>query len=99
MVLKKGREVIEKEAAAIMEMARRLEGVVCRIVAKVGEEDRLYGSVSTRDIVDALADQNIEIERRMVLLSEPIKKLGTYNVPIRVYKEVEPEIVVEVVSE
>jgi large subunit ribosomal protein L9 len=90
---------IAKERRFAEEMAQRLEGVVCRIVAKVGEEDRLYGSVSARDIIDALADQGIEVERRMVLLNEPIKTLGTYNVPVRVYKEVEPEIIVEVVSE
>ena len=81
------------------EMAKRLEGVVCTIAAKVSEEDRLYGSVSTRDIINALASQAIQVEKRMVLLREPIKNIGTYKVPIRVYKEVEPEITVEVVPE
>lgn len=80
-------------------MAKRLEGVVCTITAKVSEEDRLYGSVSARDIVEALANRNIEIEKRMILLSEPIKNLGTFKVPIRVYTDIEPEITVEVVPE
>lgn len=90
---------IAKERKLAEEMAQKLEGVVCKIAAKVSEEDRLYGSVSIRDIMDALAGQNIVVEKRMVLLKEPIKALGTYNVPIRVYKEVEPEISVEVVPE
>ena len=90
---------IAKERKLAEEMAQKLEGVVCKIAAKVSEEDRLYGSVSIRDIMDALASQNIVVEKRMVLLKEPIKALGTYNVPIRVYKEVEPEISVEVVPE
>jgi len=87
---------IAKERKLAEEMAQRLGGVVCRIASKVAEEDRLYGSVTVRDILDALAAQNITVEKRMVLLSEPIKQLGTYKVPIRVYKGVEPEITVEI---
>jgi large subunit ribosomal protein L9 len=90
---------IAKERQQAEEMAKRLEGVVCRIAAKVAEEDRLYGSVTVRDIMDALGTQNITLEKRMVLLSEPIKQLGTYRVPIRVYKGVEPEITVEITPE
>ena len=90
---------IAKEKGLAEEMAKRLEGVVCRINAKVSEEDRLYGSISARDIVDALASQDIIINKRMVLLHEPIKAIGTFKVPIRVYKEVEPEIIVEVMPE
>jgi len=90
---------IAKEKGLAEEIAKKLEGVVCKIVAKVSEEDRLYGSISTRNIADALASQNIEVEKKMILLTEPIKNIGTFNVPIRVYKDVEPEIIVEVVPE
>jgi len=90
---------IAKERKLAEEMAQKLEGVECKISAKVSEEDRLYGSVSVRDIIDALAAQDIVVEKRMVLLKEPIKAVGTYKVPIRVYKEVEPEISVEIVPE
>jgi large subunit ribosomal protein L9 len=90
---------IAKERKLAEEMAQRLEGVVCRIVAKVAEEDRLYGSVTVRDVIDALAARDIVVEKRMVLLSEPIKQLGSFKIPIRVYKGVEPEITLEVVSE
>lgn len=90
---------IVKEKGLAEEMAKRLEGVVCQIRAKVSEEDRLYGSITPRNIVDALAGQEIEIEKRMVLLREPIKTTGTYKIPILVYKDVEPEITVEVLPE
>jgi len=90
---------IAKEKGLAEEIAKKLEGVVCKIAAKVSEEDRLYGSISTRNIADALASQNIEVEKKMILLTEPIKNIGTFNVPIRVYKDVEPEIIVEVVPE
>jgi large subunit ribosomal protein L9 len=90
---------IAKERKVAEEMAQRLEGVAVTIAAKVSEEDRLYGSISVRDIIDALAKQDIVIKKRMVLLKEPIKTVGSYKVPIRVYKEVEPEISVEIVPE
>ncbi|MDL1964142.1 MAG: 50S ribosomal protein L9 [Deltaproteobacteria bacterium] len=90
---------IVKEKSLAEEMANKLKGIVCKIAAKVSEEDRLYGSISVNDIINSLASQNIEVEKRMVLLSEPIKKIGTFKVPIRVYKEVEPEITVEIVPE
>ncbi len=90
---------IAKEKAFAEEMAKRIEGVVCTITAKAHEENKLYGSVTTHDIVTALAGQDIEIERRMLLLKEPIKEIGTYKVPVRVYADVEPEITVEVVAE
>ena len=90
---------IAKEKSLAEEMANKLEGVSCKIAAKVSEEDRLYGSISVRDIIEALAGQDIEVKKSMVLLSEPIKKIGTFKVPIRVYKEVEPEITLEIVPE
>ena len=90
---------IAKEKKIAEEMAARLEGVTCHIAAKVSEEDRLYGSVTVRDIINALAREGVELEKRMVMLTEPIKTIGTHKVPIRVYKEVEPEITVEVVTE
>ena len=90
---------IAKEKEFAEEMAKRLENVVCKIIAKVSEEDRLYGSVSSGDIITALANQDIEVEKRMILLKEPIKNTGSYKVPVRVYKGVEPEITVEIVAE
>jgi large subunit ribosomal protein L9 len=90
---------IAKERKLAEEMAEKLESVVCKISAKVSEEDRLYGSVGARDIISALAAQDIVVEKRMVLLKEPLKEVGSFKIPIRVYKEVEPEITVEITPE
>ena len=90
---------IAKEKEIAEQMARKLEAVACEIAAKVHEGEQLYGSVTVRDIVDALAKQDISLEKRMVLLKEPIKTIGTFKVPVRVYKEVEPEITVNIVPE
>ncbi len=90
---------IAKEKGIAEEMAKKLEEVVCTIPAKVSEENNLYGSIATRDIAAALADQDIKIEKKMILLTEPIKTTGSFKVPIRVYKEVEPNITIEVVPE
>jgi large subunit ribosomal protein L9 len=90
---------IAKEKEQAEEMAQRLQGVSIEIAAKVHEGDRLYGSITVRDIVDALAKQDITVEKRLVLLKEPIKAIGSYPVAIRVYKEVEPEITVNIVPE
>lgn len=89
---------IAKEKDLAQQMAQRLEGVTCEIAAKIHEGERLYGSVTVRDIIDALAKNDIVVEKRMVLLAEPIKTIGSFKVAIRVYKDVEPEITVNVVS-
>jgi large subunit ribosomal protein L9 len=90
---------IAKEKDLAQEMAKKLEEVACTITAKVSDGDQLYGSVTTRDIINALAKQEIKVEKRAILLKEPIKTLGSFKVPIRVYTEVEPEISVEIVAE
>jgi large subunit ribosomal protein L9 len=90
---------IAKEKKIAEELAEKLQGVSCTIEAKVSEEDRLYGSINIRDIMDALAKNNITVEKRMVLLNEPIKQTGSFKIPIRVYKDVEPEITVEIIPE
>ena len=90
---------IAKEKEFAQEMAGRLEAVSVTIASKVHEADKLYGSITVRDIIDALKKQDVEVEKRMVLLTEPIKTIGSFKVPIRVYQGVEPEISVEVVPE
>lgn len=90
---------IAKEKGLAEEMAAKLAEVSCTITARVSDEDRLYGSITVREIMAALAKQEVNLEKRMVLLKEPIKTLGVYKVPIRVYTDVEPEITIEVVPE
>jgi large subunit ribosomal protein L9 len=79
--------------------AQALEGIVCSIAAKVSEEDRLYGSVSARDIWDQLVAQGVDLDKKTIQVTEPIKKLGSYMIPIQLHPEVKPEITVNVVAE
>jgi len=80
-------------------LAEKIQGAVCTISAKVSEEDRLYGSVTTRDVTDQLLAQGLEVEKKMIMLSEPIKTLGSYIVPVQLHPDVKPEITVKVVAE
>jgi large subunit ribosomal protein L9 len=86
-----------KHRAASEQLAERLKGVVLRITAPVGEENKLYGSVTSRDVEEALlASQKIEIDRRKILM-DPIKEIGTHRIPVRIASGVEAELVVDVV--
>ena len=83
---------------AHLAVVKQLEKASVSIARKVGEEDKLFGSVSSRDITDALAAQNITIERRAVRLTEPLRTLGQHAVEIRFSAEVKCEISVNVVA-
>ncbi len=90
---------LAKEQTMAEAMAEKIRGAVCTISGKVSEEDRLYGSVSARDIVEQLRAQGLDVDKKMVMLSEPIKTLGSYIVPIRLYSNITPEITVRVIPE
>jgi len=80
-------------------LSEQMRGAVCTIAGKVSEEDRLYGSVAARDIAEQLKAQGFEVDKTMVMLSEPIKTLGSYIVPIHLHADVTSEITVRVVPE
>jgi large subunit ribosomal protein L9 len=90
---------IAKERSTAEELARRIENVVCQISVKVSEGGTLYGSVQVKDIVNSLKEMEITVDKRQVNLKESIKELGTYQIPIRLYQDVEPRISVEIVAE
>ena len=91
------RQAKEKEDAAAI--GRRIAGVSCTIVRKVGENDQLYGSVTASDIAEYLAKEGVEIDKRRILLEEPIKALGIYTVPVKLHADVQGEVRVWVVKE
>jgi large subunit ribosomal protein L9 len=88
-----------KAREAAMVQVAHLEGVGVTIAQRVGEEDRLYGSVTAAMIAEALADKGFEIDKKQLELEEPIKKLGSYEVAVRLAPEVKGTITVEVVAE
>lgn len=80
-------------------MKAKLERISCSISKKVGEQDKLYGSVTTQDIEKAFNAEGFEIDKKDILLTEPIKALGVYTVPIRVFDDVVANTKVWVVRE
>lgn len=98
--LRAEREAEEKAALeSARQAARRLEGVSCTIPVKTGEDDKLYGSVTAANIVDALKPQGIELDRHSLMLEHPIKDLGVFDVPVKLHPEVEATVKVWVVEE
>jgi large subunit ribosomal protein L9 len=81
------------------ELAKLMESVAVKITQKAGENGQLFGSVTSKDIADALEAQGYTIERRKIALDEPIKSLGEYKVPLRLHRDVTVEIAVNVVKE
>ena len=79
--------------------ASTLEQVSLTFAARVGEEGKLFGSVTAADIAQQLEAQGISIERRQIDLHEPIKALGVYRIPIKLHADVKPEIKVWVIKQ
>jgi len=95
--VKKRRDIIEMRSAK--DQAGKLADVSCTITVKVGEDDKLYGSVSAADISKELANQGFDIDKKKVLLEEPIKKIGVYTVEVKLHREVNVPIKVWVVKQ
>ncbi len=86
---------LRKEAKAIGEaqdLSKMLTGVTVTIRQKAGENDQLFGSVTSKDVGEALAAANFTIDRRKIQLDEPIKQLGEYKVAVRLHKDVTAEV-------
>lgn len=91
------REAKEKSEAG--DLAKLLAGVKITISQKAGEQEQLFGSVTSKDIAEALEKQNFTIDRRKIHLDEPIKQLGDYKVAIRLHRNVTAEVDVHVTKE
>lgn len=91
------REVVKQSEAK--DLAAKIEQTPCTIPVKVGEEDKIYGSVSALEIAEFLKKEGFDVEKRHVDLAEPIKQLGVYTVKIDLYKNVSANLKVWVVKE
>lgn len=89
----------EREREQATELAGKLEGQSVTLKRRAGEEGKLFGSVTASDIADELEASEVEVDRRLIRLEEPIKELGVFDVPIRLHADVEPTIKVWVVAE
>jgi large subunit ribosomal protein L9 len=104
------KKIVEQERQAHLRREAKVEGeakdlgkmlgtVSITISQKAGENDQLFGSVTSKDIAEALEKQGYTIERRKIVLDEPIKTLGEFKVPVRLHREVTAEVTVHVVKE
>lgn len=93
----KKREVKLKEESKIL--ASRLEGVTCTIPMKVGDEERLFGSVTAQTISDSLSNQGFDVSKKDIDLASPIKTLGTHDVRVKLYSDVSVIIKIDVTKE
>src|SRR5215210_467143 len=91
------RELEEKSQADAF--AQRLAQADIAIARRVGENDTLYGSVTSGDVAQALAAKGFEIDKRKIQLPEPLKALGEFTVPVKIHREVTAQVKVKVVAE
>ncbi|MBP8981124.1 MAG: 50S ribosomal protein L9 [Syntrophobacterales bacterium] len=89
----------EKEKQRAAELFARINGLKCVIPRRVGEQDKLFGSVNNKDIEAALKAMELDVDRKAVILGEPIKSLGEYPVRIKLPAGLSAEILVQVVKE
>ena len=87
------------ELEAARQVAAKLQQASCTIAVKTGEDDKMYGSVTTSDIAASLAEQGVEIDRHKIALESPIKELGVYNIAVKLHPEIESTVKVWVVEE
>ena len=88
-----------KEVAEASDLGKMMANLSVTISQKSGENDQLFGSVTSKDIADVLEKQGYSIERRNIILAEPIKTLGDFTVPLRLHRDVTTEFTVHVVKE
>ncbi|MCX5853982.1 MAG: 50S ribosomal protein L9 [Deltaproteobacteria bacterium] len=90
---------VERDRQQAELMVAKIKGVTCTIARRVGEQEKLFGSVTTKDIEKSLSDQGIEIDRKMIILEDPIKALGEFPVKVRLLPGITTEINIIVVGE
>jgi len=81
-------EKAKKEKAEVEEYAKKVSATAVTITVQVGKDDKLFGSVTTKDIADALAAQGLEVDKRKIHLDHPIKELGTVSVSVKLHSQV-----------
>ncbi|MFQ5587969.1 MAG: 50S ribosomal protein L9 [Nitrospiria bacterium] len=88
---------IKKERQSAEEASQKIAALSIAISAQVGEEGKLFGSVSSKDIADAMLEAGVEVDKRKILLDKPIKETGTFQVPVKVHHDVTSSVKVEVI--
>ncbi len=98
-VLRQKSRKLEREKQKALEIAEKLKGLEIEIKKPVGTTGKLYGSVTTADIAEALKEKGIEVDKKKIMLRSPIRNIGAYNIVIRLHPEVSETIKVHIVPE
>ena len=88
----------EKEKREASLVAGKLSKITCTITVQAGEEDKIFGSVSTMQIAEELKNQGFEIDRKKIVLDEPIKHLGSFEIPVKIHSDIVANLKVQVVK-
>jgi len=91
-------EKVRKEKLELEALAKKMSAVSLTITAQVGKDDKLFGSVTVKDIADGLAAQGFDVDRRRIQLAQPIKELGTFAIPVKMHRDVTASVSVQVVK-
>jgi len=91
-------EKAKKERVEFEAYAKKISAVSVTITAQVGKDDKMFGSVTAKDLAEELAQNGVTVDRRKIQLEHPIKELGTFEVPVKLHRDVTATIVVNVVK-
>lgn len=91
-------ERAKKEKLEIEAQAKKVSAVAITVHAQVGKDDKMFGSVTAKDIAEGLAEQGFTVDRRKIQLAQPIKELGTFTVPIKLPRDVTAAVTVRVLK-
>jgi len=97
------KRIIEEKAKKIknsaQDLAHKISTITLMIKAKVGEEGKLFGSVTSMDIAELLKNEGIEIDKKKISIDEPIKRLGSYTVNVKLHPEISTQVNIQIVQE
>lgn len=92
-------EKSKKIRNSVQDLASRISSLTISIKAKAGEEGKLFGSITTMDVAEALQKEGVEIDKKKISLEEPIKRLGSYTVNIKLHPDVSAPLNIQIVEE
>jgi large subunit ribosomal protein L9 len=97
------KKIIQEKAKKLkdsaQDIASRISSMTLTIKAKAGEEEKLFGSVTTMDIAEALLNEGLDIDKKKISLEEPIKRLGSYSVQIKLHSDVSVPLNIQIIQE